>query len=117
MKVEVKLLKERIDERKKFCVAEISILSQEERLKQCSKCKGDSEMKKYVLTDKGRALTQRPSIFYGTLWPNLTDGSSFMSPDEGEKSPDCKFLTMSEPDFTKIIWRRQERRFKQLLEQ
>ena len=69
---------------------EISILSQEERLKQCSKCKGDSEMKKYVLTDKGRALTQRPSIFYGTLWPNLTDGSSFMSPDEGEKSPECK---------------------------
>ena len=90
MEVEVKLLKKRIDERKKFCVAEISILSQEERLKQCSKCKGDSEMKKYVLTDKGRALTQRPSIFYGTLGPNLTDGSSFMSPDEGEKSPECK---------------------------
>ena len=100
MKVEVKLLRERIDERMQFCVAEISIVSQEERIKQCSKCKGDSEMKKYILTDKGRARTQRPSIFYGTLWPNLTDGSSFMSPDEGEKSPE--FIIQSKIGTPKI---------------
>ena len=30
---------------------------QDERLKQCPKCEGDSEIQKYVLTDKGRALT------------------------------------------------------------
>ena len=117
METEVKHLRELIDERMKFCVAEISVISQKERFKQCPKCKGDSEMQKYVLTEKGRALSQRPSTFYGPLGQNITDGSSLMSPDEGEKSPECKFLTMSEPDFTKIIWRRQERRFKQLLEQ
>ena len=117
METEVKHLRELIDERMKFCVAEISVISQKERFKHCPKCKGDSEMQKYVLTEKGRALSQRPSTFYGPLGQNITDGSSLMSPDEGEKSPQCKFLTMSEPDFTKIIWRRQERRFKQLLEQ
>ena len=67
MEIEVKNLRELIDERMKFCVAEISVLSQEERLKQCPKCKGDSEVQKYVLTGKGRALTQRPSTFFGTL--------------------------------------------------
>ena len=64
--MEVKLLRELIDERMKFCVKEISVLSQKERFKQCPKCKGDSEMQIYVLTDKGRALLQRPSPFYGT---------------------------------------------------
>ena len=67
MEIEVKHLRKLIDERMKFCVAEISVLSQEERLKQCPKCKGGSEMQTYVLTEKGRALTQRPSTFYGTL--------------------------------------------------
>ena len=67
MEIEVKNLRELIDERMKFCVKEIAVLSQEERLKQCPKCKGDSEVQKYVLTGKGRALTQRPSTFYGTL--------------------------------------------------
>ena len=64
METEVKNLRNLIDERMKFCVAEISVLSQEERLKQCPKCKGDSELQKYILTEKGRALSQRPSTFF-----------------------------------------------------
>ena len=64
METEVENLRNLIDERMKFCVAEISVLSQEERLKQCPKCKGDSELQKYILTEKGRALSQRPSTFF-----------------------------------------------------
>ena len=52
------------------------------------------------LTENGRALSQRPFTFYETSWLDITDYSSFMG----------------ESDFTKFIWRRQERRFKQLVE-
>ena len=47
------LLRQRIDERMKFCVAEIAVLTPEERHQQCPKCKSDTEIQKYILTDKG----------------------------------------------------------------
>lgn len=59
MEMEVKNLRRLIDERMKFCVAEISVLTKEEQLKQCPLCKTVSAMQKYVLTEKGRALSQK----------------------------------------------------------
>ena len=55
----MKNLRRLIDERMKFCVAEISVLTKEEQLKQCPLCKTVSAMQKYVLTEKGRALSQK----------------------------------------------------------
>lgn len=55
MEMEVKNLRKLIDERMKFCVAEISVLTKEEQLKQCPLCRTVSAMQKYVLTEKGRA--------------------------------------------------------------
>ena len=59
MEMEVKSLRKLIDERMEFCVAEISVLTKEEQLKQCPLCKTVSSMQKYVLTEQGRALSQK----------------------------------------------------------
>ena len=56
MEIEVKKLRKMIDEKMKFCVAEISVFTPEERLKQCPECNVESELQKYVLTEQGRAL-------------------------------------------------------------
>ena len=51
--LEKALLRRRIDERMEFCVAEIAVLTPEERHQQCPKCKSDTKIQKYILTDKG----------------------------------------------------------------
>ena len=51
MKIEVEILRDLIDERMKFCVAEISSV---ERYKLCPKCEGDSRIQKIILTEKGK---------------------------------------------------------------
>ena len=51
----------------KFCVAKISVLTPEERFKQCPKCKGDIVIEKYILTEKVRALRTEARLKAGQL--------------------------------------------------
>ena len=70
--------------------------------------------------DQGRPLLD--SVYFLTasphftnVWPKVPDNMNSKSPRKGKKSTECKFLTICEQDFTKIIWKKQERRFKQLI--
>ena len=104
MEIEVKKLGKMIDQRMKFCVAEISVFTPEERLKQCPECNVESELQKYVLTEQGRALRTTTSFWFtsktGQPFRELQREKCFRSFAQGRPLLDSVYFLTASPHFT-----------------